>query len=532
MTAPPDPQHGSVDGARHRPDVPDGELDRWWADLTAAALVGTARRPVPAPLHLPLEARADASPEVALLDAAAVGSALRRAGAVPRRLSTGDEPGPAGPDERLPPPARARQLLDLLLTQPPVGARLAPRAIEAWLREAARHGVRAHHATLVPLLQLATRTRELREPLLPVLDRRGAWLAAANPAWRWAVRTADPTAGSVLDPVDGPTSGPVGASTSDAADPISWARLPTDRRAVQLRVLRATEPATARALVESTWQTDPAPAREALLGALEVGLSLDDEPLLERALDDRSAGVREVAWRLLDGLPGSARARRLGELLVPLLSTTGLLRRRVHVELPSRPTPAGVRDGLGKAPPGRSERGLWLQRIAAGAPLEIWTGVTGLDSRTVATTIEDQSAVDGLRAATVARRDATWARALLARDWDPQLVRCLPSEEITSRVLSRLASVTTAPELVSALRLAPAPWPRDVSAAAVGRLASVQRAPHHLPDLLGVLADGLHPDAAPAVARLAATGDGRRDDSLLQLAQYLSFVPTLAEAFS
>lgn len=491
--------------------LPDGRLDRWWADLTAAALVGTARRPVPAPPDWPLEARPDASPEVALLDAAAVGSALRRAGAVPLPAEADERTLPAAPDVLTPPPARARQLLDLLLTQPPVGARLAPRAIEAWLREAARRGVRVHHASLVPLLEVATRTRELREAVLPVLDSRGAWLAAANPAWHWA-----------------------GARSMPGGHPVDrgrWAHLPTDRRAVQVRVLRATDPGDARTLVESTWRSDPAAARADLLGALEVGLSLADEPLLERALDDRSPGVREVAFGLLDGLPGSARALRMGALLAPLLSTTGLLRRRVHVELPSAPSQSAVRDGLGAVPPGRSQRGFWLQRLAAGAPFETWTRATGLDPRVVVAGLEDADALAGLRAAAVARHDATWARALLDRGWDPGLVRFLPPEEVTARVLTRVAVVTTAPDLLSAIRLAPAPWSDHVSTTVVARLAAVPRVPHQLPDLVAVLADRLHPSAAPAVARLAA-GDDRPEAPLLQLAQHLTFVPTLAEAFS
>ncbi len=517
MTNSPMPGHGELDHAGRGEDVSDDELDRWWEELSAAALVGTARRPVPPPPVWPPASRPDASPEVALLDAAAVGSALRRAGAVPRLPATGpstagQEPGPADPDDLPSPPARARQLLDLLLTQPPVGARLAPRAIEAWLREAARHGVRVHHGTLVPLLELATRSRELRGAVLPVLDRRGAWLAAANPAWRWA--------------------GARASSVGDAVDRSAWAHLSTDRRAVQVRVLRATDPAGARTLVESTWGTDPGSARADLLTALEVGLSLADESLLERALDDRSTGVREVAYRLLDGLPDSGRAARLGAVLAPLLSTSGPLRRKVHVELPSAPGPAAVRDGLGAAPPGRSTRGRWMQRLAAGAPFHTWTRATGLDARVVVGTLEDEDALAGLRAAAVARRDATWARALLDRGWDPGLVRCLPPEEVMARVLARVASVTTAPDLLSTLRLAPRPWPEQMSATVVARLATVPRAPHQLPDLVAVLADGLHPSAGPAVARLAASGDGRPEDQLAQLAQYLSFVPTLAEAFS
>ena len=82
-------------------------------------------------------------------------------------------------------------------------------------------------------------------------------------------------------------------------------------------------PDLARTLVASTWSSDPARVRTDVLRALTVGLAPDDEPLLEAALDDRAGGVRDVATELLDRLPGSARAGRMGARLASLLSTSG-----------------------------------------------------------------------------------------------------------------------------------------------------------------------------------------------------------------
>lgn len=483
------------------------EFNAWWAAVGATALVGSARRALPEmPLAVP--ERSDASPEFELLDRLAIGAALRRAGDVPRRVADEQRPAPAEDDRLRLAPARARQLLDLLLTQPPVGARLAPTAIDVWLREATRAGVRVHHGALVRLLSFATTNRELRPAVTPVLDSRGVWLARQNADWSWA------------------SEGPA----AEVVDDDEWRTQRTEQRATTLRVLRSADPAHARSLLESTWGSDGAAARAELLRALGVGLSVDDEPFLERALDDRAAGVREVAYLLLDRLPSSARAERLGRLLEPLISTTGLVRKKVHVELPADADGAAARDGLVKAARGVSRRGLWLQRLAAGAPFETWTRATGLDPKTIVTTLDDEDALRGLRAAATGRADETWCRALLERDWDSLLARCLPPEEVGALVVARLPEMKNLAELTALLRSAPGPWSAETSATVVTRLGKLERPRHQLAELVEVLAGRLHPSVAAQVQRLAAAEDGTVTP-LQQLSQYLALVPTLTEAF-
>ena len=62
--------------------------------------------------------------------------------------------------------------------------------------------------------------------------------------------------------------------------------------------------------------------------------------------------MREEACRLLDRLPGSARAARMADRLRPLLTTHGTLRKHLEVGLPDDPDDAAVRDGLGDPGPG------------------------------------------------------------------------------------------------------------------------------------------------------------------------------------
>jgi len=482
-------------------------LHEWWQDLVSAALVGTARRPVPADPGWPIRGRAGAPPEVAMLDAAALGGAVRRAG----RGAVTVDASPAAADDRLPAaPARAEQLLRLLLHQSPVGARLMPALADTWLRAARRAGVRVPHSLLCEVLELATKQAQLRSAARTVVDTRGAWLAAANPDWSW-----------VLD----------GGPAEVVADPDEWALLPTEQRAAAVATLRTTDPAAGRALVESTWASDPAGDRSALLGALRIGLGPDDEELLERALDDRAGSVRETAYSLLDGLPGSARAGRLGELLRPLLSTKGLVRKSLDITLPAEPEAAAMRDGLGKARRGRSERGHWLQQLAAGAPLKVWTETTNADPRTTWRMVTDADARAGIRRAVLARRDPAWARALLADTTDPGLLALLPETDREQVALEQLARITALSQLLGLVPAVPAPWGPRFSKALVERLVRDQDTEYVVGTLLPALAAGLHPDALPAVRSWAErTSDSVRDPAH-QLAQFLSITPSITEAF-
>src|SRR5262249_16202064 len=152
------------------------DLGDWWTDLSAAALVGTSRRQVPTLPAALGGGRPDAPREVALLDAAALGSALRRAGVRTREPEPVDAARSA---TRTVAPPRAVQLLELLLHQSPVGATLMPELVRVWLDAADSGGHRAPHHLLPELLELATKRERLRSDVRRVGDARAAWLAQA-----------------------------------------------------------------------------------------------------------------------------------------------------------------------------------------------------------------------------------------------------------------------------------------------------------------------------------------------------------------
>jgi len=506
---------------------PVTDVDTWWREVGNAALVGTARRPVP-PLpdlgSAQVRARASAAPrEEALLDAAALGAAALRAG---RRLPHAEAPD-AAPDDRRPvAPRRAVQLLELVMTQPPAGAAQRTGLLAHWLQAADDAGCRVPHALLPTLLELATGTRDLRRRTAAVLDERGRWLAGLRPDWAWVSEAA---AGA-----DARTASRGAGSVPSLEE---WARLPAADRVSVLAAVRAHHPAEGRELVDSTWSTDSARDRRAHLEVLRIGLGPDDETLLETALDDRAGTVREAAAELLDALPASARAMRMAERLRPLVRRTGMLGRGLEVLLPDEPGPAAVRDGLGKPPPRRSARGWWLEQVCAGAPLELWRELTGADPSATVKRLADAEAADalaGIRRAVRARRDPGWASALLERGWDAGLVPALPRELRERVVLTRVDASSERPhEIASVVGAVDPPWSPDFSVALVSRLRASKLGSAMVVATMPHLLAGLHPAALDPLERwIESTGaDQTLTTNLRNLLQFHSVKRSITEAF-
>ena len=426
--------------------VPDASIVGWWNELRATALVGTARRTAPVSRSVAGVAPSseDRDPEAVVLDAVAIAGVARAAGVVASSRATSLAPAPDDPDPVAPPVAV--QLLELLLGQSPAAGAHRDQLLAHWYETCAAADHRVPPSMLVRVFDHAGPASSLRDATRRVIGARGRWLAAHHPDWGWAIG----------DAVDATTS------------PDDWSHLPSAERVNVVRVRRGTDPAAARALVESTWTSDAATARAAHLGALVEGLGPDDEALLERALDDRAKSVREVAAGLLDGLPSSARARRMTDRLAPLVSVAGRLRgRAISVELPDDPDDAGVRDGLGTAAASRSKRAWWLERIITGTPLSFWTDLTGDDPASIDRRIDDQDVRRGLVAAALAQRDPAWAAALFERTRDPRLLAVAAPAARDALVASALKVRSGHPDVAGLLATVPPPWSAALSTAAI-----------------------------------------------------------------
>jgi hypothetical protein len=454
-----------------------------WSDLESAGLLGTARRTLPWPYDDLVVARVPADPQVLFLDAVALGAAARRAGRLPLRADGGFAATDDATDVA---PQRAADLLSLYLTQPIVSAELAPALLEHWLATCRARGFRLPPRLLPAMLDRGTKSVRLRHGLVATAGERGRWLAGINDDWSWLGE----------------------ASIAEAEDDYQ-----------------------VRRRIAETWNTAGARDRRSMLEALQaLGVRDEDEPVLESALDDRAATVRELAAAMLDAVPASLRAARMAQRLRPLISVRrGLGRPRLDIELPDDPDAAGVRDGLVTHTSG-SRRGFWLTRIAAGAPLEVWTE-SGMSVAEVARGLSDD-ALAGVLRAVLLRDAADWAAALLERGADPMLIRALPAAARGPYVADRLKNVADA-DLPPLLQLLPGPWDSAISLAAVKRLRAAKD-PQFAASAFGVLPERIHADAARPLADWAAS---LPDPSpllrpLRSLIQFQSALRSIDEAFA
>ncbi|MEV4217694.1 DUF5691 domain-containing protein [Nonomuraea sp. NPDC049725] len=273
------------------------------------------------------------------------------------------------------------------------------RLLGEWLEAAAATGRRVPPAVLPELLEHGLSDRSIRAHIGRLAGRRGRWLAER--AERWAYLLEEPT-GETWE-------------LGSAADRLAY-----------LRRLRAAEPGEARRLLESTWERETPDDRAAFMAVMATGLSMDDEPFLEAALDDRRREVRQEAANLLTRLPGSRLAGRMAERARRCLTVGPAV---IHVEAPEACDKAMERDGVRAKPPrGIGERAWWLQQVIARAPLSTWELPPHRMLRKRMPEWHDEVRAAWVRAA-VLQRDPEWARAMFA--WDPiaDLLEALPPDE-------------------------------------------------------------------------------------------------------
>ena len=355
----------------------------------------------------------------ALLDAAAVIGAGRRAGGRTLDAATaGAAAPPPAPDETDARRRRRRGVAARAAPRPDAARRHAPRRARRPLAGVGRRGGSSGPA---PPPRAAARPRH-RQPrpragAADVLGARGRWLAGLNPDWAWAAVEA--TIGSI----GAGTAGRVG--TAHAVDADEWARLPSSARIAVLRAARAADPGAG-----------PRPAGH------DVVIGSGDGPGRAPGRARRRPGRRRRG-------PARGGARRSGRVGPPAghwrcstacrrrpgrhgwpsawprwcTSRAGGAGARLTVALPDDPDAAAVRDGLVPPPPNRSARGWWVEQLAAGAPLDLWTERSGADPAACLALLAEPGSPGGAGAgadaragilrAVLARHDAGWAAALL-----------------------------------------------------------------------------------------------------------------------
>ena len=368
-----------------------------WTQLSRLALIGTEHQaPVPATLGDatlddlltkigPVEER-----ELHLLKTAAALTLARRAGYQPGNTTPIAFAAEPETQPRCPDPAGAdlaRLLRDYL-----------PQILPEWLELAAAHNVRAPEESLPELLERAKGKRDLRPLLKPVLGQRGAWLAAQNPDWAFAIRA--------------------------GGDERVWHEGKRAERLAVLREIREAAPALALELLAATWKDETPEDRAEFIATFATGLSLDDESFLENALDDKRKEVRTHALRLLGSLPGSKLVGRLTALATPLIVAKKQLLRStsLDVSLPAEPTKEMKRDGIGATKsPGKEigEKAWWLKEMLEAIPPAHWTATLKLSANDLIAAAQKSefkaALLKGWSEATVRYADPEWATAWLGQ---------------------------------------------------------------------------------------------------------------------
>jgi uncharacterized protein DUF5691 len=555
--------------------VTDGGRTVSFEDLVTAATVGVSRKPLAITgLDGPAAGQAGAldagDQAAALLDAAALMTVAGRAGFQPEQGQriVGPSPSPEDAAPELPP--RAERALRQL-----GGAQLAPgfaagdKELLADLLAAASDAGYVASAPLLPdLLDAAVRTVALRPAVTAVLGVRGRWLAAYRADWQRVVEAAStettstaaaaagvtptgaapagpaPTAAGGRTPTDATTAKAASAGTPASADPQTWRTGSRAERHAYLAAERERDPEAGRELLAADWARLPADERAALLAVLARGLSAGDEEFLDGVLDDRAAGVRAIAQRLLTRLPRSRFRQRAADRATAVL---GLERHRQRQSLavtrPANPDAAAARDGIDGRPPSPAIGvGAWLlTQLIAAVPLAAWTDLFGFSpGEIVALPVEPHPDAPrrldvhaGWRLAAVNQGSAEWAEALLAAGdpddgggrppaaWpdDQRLAAVLPAVRRAERAAALLGGTRLTPGPAAANRViaevggVPMPWPGELAdgvVAVLGRAASLAVLPRLPRGLLDLAARGLPAtggrDYAAELTRLA---DGR-----------------------
>ncbi|PTL76934.1 hypothetical protein DAT35_47590 [Vitiosangium sp. GDMCC 1.1324] len=417
--------------------------------LTRLATLGTARSPEPGPLAgveaQALRALEGVPAEKRLLLAAGVRAVARAAGSPLTRLETRETVAPSDTLELCPPRVSA-VLTELLVANDGDVLR------EAFGRLALAR--RRLPPELLPRV-LALKDPSLRAAAVPVLGERGVWLSRLNPEWR--------------------TSAASLASATGEAERV-WTEGNLEERLAVLTQARGLEPARARSWLQGTWAQEKAEHRARFLACLDMGLSPEDEALLELGRKDRSGPVREVARYLLARLPGSAFTRRMADRARAVLvwEKPATLR----IQLPAKWDAEAERDGLDKPPPGVGQSEHWLIRLVECVPLlswEEWFEVTPEQLVAAAGRTDHGIALsEGWAHALRLGVSSSWGMALLAW-WSRceskvleaeraqllavSVLEQLPPAERAARTLRILQRAESLPSLDRALALTPAPWP-------------------------------------------------------------------------
>jgi Family of unknown function (DUF5691) len=359
-----------------------------WQEVVKVALVGTERQalkviPPDNKLGEILSCLDSSDKEGSLLSAAGAIALYQRAG----KISLSDKPPnpePCESEELLDCSLLSRQHLALMLHGK--HAQLLPE----WLTEAAAARKRVPSEYLPHLLTLGQKQSHFRGAILPVLGKRGYWLAKQNPDWNYVNR-----------------------EITDKA----WQIGNKEARRVLLQRLREQDPDKAREQLKKTWKKESAEERASLLAALEINLSMNDEPFLEAALDDKRKQVRDVTAKLLSKLPESRLCQRMIERVRPLITFN---HNSLQVTLPSTCDRQMIRDGIDQSRYSSTlgEKASLLLQMLCCVPPSFWCNTWDKTPKQLMQAVDgsewEKMLLEAWATAALKSQDSVWAEVLLS----------------------------------------------------------------------------------------------------------------------
>jgi hypothetical protein len=315
-----------------------------------------------------------------------------------------------------------------------------------------RSGMVVPYRQLPDLLAAATARSVIRDAVVPALGTRGRWLAERRGAWSWAVGGIDDG-----EPID----------IEEALD------LSPAQRKARLVAARQQDPVRFREYVDANWaELRRVEDRKLLVAAFADRLGPDDEPVLERALDDRASTVREEAVELLRRIPGSALTRQAEQRL-----RDGLVLRMVIDLNPDGPYEREpTRDEI-RTSPVRRTGSARLKADAQAVSPDFWLEHYGPKApRMLRASPWGAALLQGVA--------GNLARATDPLPWLPELAAAISSTALLdaldelppamlSRVLIKMAGTWSHDELDHFCGNLPSPWHPDVTRVVLERFAEL-----------------------------------------------------------
>ena len=302
-----------------------------------------------------------------------------------------------------------------------------------WLKALSDAGKVAPPRYLPDLLTLGKRQTHLRKYILPVLGKRGIWLATQNPDWNYVI--------------------------AENTEKI-WKSGSLEARKQLLKELRQSEAEKGRKQLQNIWSKERAQEKASFLEVLEFGLSIDDEKFLEENLEDRSKLVRNIAARLLTQIPESKLVKRMIERVRPLLN---LNRDGIEVILPKKCTLEMTQDGIDESKyiPSLGEKASLLLQMLSSIPPSIWSNSWRKTPVELIQIIENNKweklFLEAWVTATIRSKDTAWAEALLkvstrlyknlshTDDLIQKLLQFLPDYQVQTLILNVLKQFPNQP---------------------------------------------------------------------------------------